>query len=109
MGDDGSRTDKSDIGGDLPVCSTCPFYLARLLGRVPQQVLGTAVIVLATGLVLCILEFIYLSFLYPSNLSTVIGVATPILSLLWHSKGALQRRRLTDGGIDGDTDLRRKP
>lgn len=109
MGDDRSRIDKSDLGGNLPLCDSCPFYVAQILGRIPEQIIGIAAIVLATGLVLSILEFIYLSFLYPSNLSIVLGVASPLMSLLWHSKGALQRRRITDEGADGDTDVRRKP
>lgn len=100
---------ESDLGGDTALCGTCPFRVAILLGRLPQQVVGAAIVVLALGLVLAVLEFIYLSFIYPSNLSTVIGVVTPMVSLFLHSCGVWRRRRIANRGDNGDTSVSREP
>ena len=73
-----------------------------LLGGLPQPVLEAVATILALGLVFSVLELIYLSFLYPSQLSVVAGIIVPLITALWHGHQVLAERRKRINNVDSN-------
>lgn len=59
-----------------------------IFGRLPTKTVETIAKIMAIGLVLAVLELITLSFIYPTRLSTVAGIVTPVLTvyLQWRAQ-----------------------
>ena len=94
----------NDNGG---LCGECPIRVLAVLDRLPPSAITALFITLAIGLTAVVSEILWLSWFYPSNLSTAIGVITPLLTLLFHSRNLIQqRRRINDSGDkDGRADI----
>lgn len=94
--DSGATNGDSGSGGTGPNC------LYELAGKLPPQLISSIAIILSVGVVVAVLEVIYLSFLYPSQLSTIAGILTPIITILLQTNRILkQKKAITDGRASG--------
>lgn len=86
-----------DISGNSSNGCDAPVGIVYVLSRLHPQVLESVFVILSVGVVLAMLEVIYLAFVYPGSVSTVAGIIAPLVAALIHLPRVIKRISKKDG------------